>query len=209
MTVGNGVRRLDERDDVRALLWFAKAVVLSASDPEQERLNRIRYATTLTRCPRLLWIGGHDGLAYASVFSPDGTRLLSFGDDGTGRVWDSSSGEAIGPVMRDSSPSVGGGNFSPDGRRVILGHGNFLGGTSRARIWDVASGRETAPSLPHDGVVVDAAFSPDGRRVVTASFDNTARVWDASTGTPLTPPMRHAMGLIRASFSPDGHSVLT
>jgi WD40 repeat protein len=30
----------------------------------------------------------------------------------------------------------------------------------------------------HQGLVISAAFSPDGRRVVTASTDNTARVWD-------------------------------
>ena len=32
--------------------------------------------------------------------------------------------------------------------------------------------------------VVSAAFSPDGKRVVTASWDNTARVWDVSAIPP-------------------------
>ena len=34
-----------------------------------------------------------------------------------------------------------------------------------------------APIQHQDGVYY-AAFSPDGRRVVTASYDNTARVWN-------------------------------
>jgi len=45
--------------------------------------------------------------------------------------------------------------------------------------------------LAHQGAVTAAAFSPDGTRVVTASWDNTARVWDARTGKPLTEPLAH------------------
>ena len=37
----------------------------------------------------------------------------------------------------------------------------------------------------HGGVVESAAYSPDGRRIVTASNDKTARIWDAATGTQL------------------------
>jgi len=47
-----------------------------------------------------------------------------------------------------------------------------------ARVWDAASGVELS-RLVYDGMVMSAAFSPDGARVVTASSDNTARVWDA------------------------------
>src|SRR5207245_1284002 len=43
--------------------------------------------------------------------------------------------------------------------------------------------------IPHKGGVLQAAFSADGRRLVTASEDGTARVWDAATGQPLTSPL--------------------
>ena len=29
------------------------------------------------------------------------------------------------------------------------------------------------------------AFSPDGKRIVTASADKTARIWDAASGKPI------------------------
>ena len=54
------------------------------------------------------------------------------------------------------------------------------------------------------GTVWTAAFSPDGRRVVTASRDTTARVWDAEKGTLLRELRGHQNGLSTAAFSPDG-----
>ena len=36
---------------------------------------------------------------------------------------------------------------------------------------------------------MSAAFSPDGQRIVTASFDKTARIWDAATGKPIGEPL--------------------
>jgi WD40 repeat protein len=43
--------------------------------------------------------------------------------------------------------------------------------------------------MRHDSVVFHAAFSRDGRRIVTASQDETARVWDAVAATPIGPPL--------------------
>jgi WD40 repeat protein len=76
-------------------------------------------------------------------------------------------------------------------------------------VWDVATGVGLTAPLQHNGKVEEASFSPDGRRVVTASADHSARVWDAETGAPLTPPLQHGAGVAYASFSPDGRRVVT
>jgi hypothetical protein len=61
----------------------------------------------------------------------------------------------------------------------------------------------------HAGYVRSAAFSPDGKQIVTASGDNTARIWDASTWRMLVELKGHSSILRSAVFSPDGKRVVT
>ncbi|MDQ0290552.1 nSTAND1 domain-containing NTPase [Oligosphaera ethanolica] len=64
-------------------------------------------------------------------------------------------------------------------------------------------------AMNHESSVCSASFSPDGTRVVTASWDDTARVWDAASGKPIGEPLRHEDDVYNASFSPDGTRVVT
>jgi WD40 repeat protein len=63
----------------------------------------------------------------------------------------------------------------------------------------------------HTNWVVDAVFSPDGTRVVTASGDHAARLWDARTGKLLASLDGHTDTLFIAGFSsdPEGARVFT
>ncbi len=57
--------------------------------------------------------------------------------------------------------------------------------------------------------VQSAAFSPDGKRIVTASVDNTARVWDAARGKVLATLEGHSSYVYSAAYSPDGKRIVT
>jgi eukaryotic-like serine/threonine-protein kinase len=88
-----------------------------------------------------------------------------------------------------------------------------------AKVYGVETGSLLSrPTRYHEEAVFDAAFSPDGGRIVTGSIDRTARVWDALGGAPRAPPMVHRGGtrtvyvggaVSHCEFSPDGRRVLT
>jgi WD40 repeat protein len=70
--------------------------------------------------------------------------------------------------------------------------------------------RERFILLGHDKTVYSAAFSPDGKRIVTASADKTARLWDAETGKQIGAPLVGHEDVVKsAAFSPDGKRIVT
>jgi len=61
----------------------------------------------------------------------------------------------------------------------------------------------------HTGWVNSVAFSPDGRKVLTGSSDQTAKLWDASTAACIRTFRGHTDYVGSVAFSPDGGKVLT
>src|SRR5262249_41444333 len=89
----------------------------------------------------------------------------------------------------------------PDGRLGIRLSGDDV------VLWSLCTGQEKGARLRHTGAVRSARFSPDGRRLVTASDDWTARIWDAATRQPIGEPLRHDFPVVAAEFSPGGDGV--
>ena len=140
--------------------------------------------------------------------SPDG-KLIGFAHDSILSLFDSSTGKEVHDLDHEGEP-VGYTTFSPNGTMLVTcttSDGTLF--ERSGHLWDVASGTRTGLPLRHADGVSHAAFSPDGKRVVTASEDGTACVWDAQTGRALTPHLRHGASVTEASFSPDGRWIVT
>ncbi len=130
--------------------------------------------------------------------SDDGTRLAMAGVGITNFLWDARSGRPIASgrcwAMDWTDQGVG-----------LRAHG------ARAEFWDADRGQLLATPTPliHDFDIYSVRFSPDQRRVLTASYDNTARIWDAGTGATLLAPLRHRAAVTSGAWSPDGLRVAT
>jgi WD40 repeat protein/serine/threonine protein kinase len=135
------------------------------------------------------------------AFSHDGQRLAAASYDGTVRVWDVTTGEAVvRPPLRHGAAATGVA-FSPDGQRLASAS---LDGT--VRVWDTTSWRPLLVLPDPTGGVWCVTFSPDGRHLAWGGTDATVKVVDATTGEIQT--LRGHTGWVQSvAFSPDGRRI--
>ncbi len=73
----------------------------------------------------------------------------------------------------------------------------------RIKVWDAMKGEELAARREHDGAIYGLAFTPDGTRLVSGSYDQTAVVWETASWRPVA-TLRYADPVYRVAFDPAG-----
>jgi WD40 repeat protein len=164
------------------------------------------WDTAATR--RVALLSGHQKAVYDGALDADGSFAVTASADGTARLWNVA--DPSSPVVVDlrKDDGIDACAISPDGKQIALGTD-----TGRVVIVDrrgrMRSSLRSTGELAHVGVIVAIAFSPDGRRIVTASgVDGFARLWDLD-GQRQPLRFQHGGALCPAMFSADGSRLLT
>jgi WD40 repeat protein len=149
---------------------------------------------------------GHVNNVTSVGYSSDGKQIVSGSDDKTVRVWDVSTGErrtfrttennifsvafssdgsqiaadltlinlSTGSLTVLGDEKVISSAFSADGRFIALGTFN----PTACQIWDASTHKSIVQLVGHTDGVDSVAFFPDGKQIISASYDGTIRVWD-------------------------------
>jgi WD40 repeat protein len=63
--------------------------------------------------------------------------------------------------------------------------------------------------IGHTNSIYDLDISPDGKKIISASADNSAKIWDLVSGKMLANLKIHSKIVNLATFSPDGKKIIT
>lgn len=144
---------------------------------------------------------GHTDMIRRVAFHPDGKHALSASRDGFVRMWEIETAKEV-KRFKSSGKWADSLAISKDGMFLAVGGSTIL-------VFEIESGKLHSECTGHQFGITHVAFSDDGKKVLSASYDFSARLWDRETGKELYKFRGHREFLWMASFSPDGKWVLT
>ena len=175
---------------------------------------------------------------FSACWDAKGDRICTVHENRVIRIWDARAGKEI-QKLADPKNNVNSAAFSPDGRRLLTWYdtrvrqnSGFFNHTNEARVWDLASGNVLFAMKGTAGTAHFAAYSPDGKWIVTTAYsynsseaggrvgvhgrlrdtyfaDRTARLWDAQTGALVSVLYGHERSIHEAQFSKDSRWLVT
>src|SRR5262249_56903975 len=111
-------------------------------------------------------------------FSPDGATLAAGGQSDTVTLWNTA-GKRSRALEHADRRGCWGIAWFPDGQSVALALSEGV------QVWDVGRERLLARLVDHADVTSAVAVAPDGRRLLTASWDRTGRLYRTGPSGPV------------------------
>ncbi|PPK73917.1 WD40 repeat protein [Methylobacter tundripaludum] len=178
------------------------AIIVSGSEDQTVRLWDAKTGEPVGEP-----LKGHEDIVTSVAFNLGGNKIASSSQDQSIRLWDTKTGRPIRAPLRGHSGKVSGVVFGPDDSDdQWLASGGYDDNT--LRLWNLNATRWVGSG--HDGTVAAIAYSPNGKFIVSGSYDKTLRLWDAKTGEPVGEPLKgHQAGVSSVAFSPDGKLIVS
>lgn len=158
---------------------------------------------------------GHMDNITSLAFAMNGKYLVSGSRDLSVRVWNWAGEELLGePVLQLERDSLGM-KLSPDGSKLAFAGCAVTAGENCIRgkvsFYDFPTINESPNVVEgHSNLVNTIAYSPNGLRLASGSWDGTIIIWDTATSTPLVGPfLGHDDFVTDVAFSPDGDRLVS
>lgn len=150
----------------------------------------------------------HENRVRSVALSDDGRLAVSGSDDQTAKLWDLQAGKALFTWQHDAEVLTVA--ISPRGGRALT-----VAKYDKAVVWDTATGKPvgelplSSTAIKRGQAFVSAAFSADGRQLLTGNSDRLVQLWsvaDMSLVAQWTVPKRDAWkptgaAVVAVSFS--------
>ncbi len=154
--------------------------------------------------------------AMALAWSPDGS-LLAFGYAGdkrnpeTLRVIHALSGEQVFAYISNAGfwntqadKTIFAVAWSPDGRRLACGGGEYKIDIFDTRLW-----KQQITYKGHHSAVYAVMWSPDGRQIISTGADDALHLWDAMNGRNVATYFKHSGIVSGVAWSPNGQRIVS
>ena len=145
----------------------------------------------------------HSDVVWQTVFTPDGKRLISVGEDGAISISDPHSGKPVVEQIKLETAVLCVAHSTVDDFFVTGG------ADSNIRVWNSRTGELQQAFKAHDGYIWDITFSADGKTMATASSDNTFKIWSTEDWTQQQHIKAHDGELGSVRFSKDQKVLVT
>ena len=150
---------------------------------------------------------GYTNTADTVAVTPDGNHAITCGGHDL-RVWDLGSGEEMEQLRRRLFRNVNVIAVAPDASRIATVSHDVQERHHLITIIDLENGEVVPLRMGHAEQVSDVAFTPDGKKIISSSWDKTICVWDVESGKKLHTTKGLQGRLSAVAMTPDGEKVI-